>query len=147
MLSFTVGYLTHTQPGEQVLIIDAGGGTIDISTYTVLNSRPLQVEELYEPKCEPGQSSWQIFVVDSIRLGLVEGGELVTMRATEKIKGAFQHPTCRPSHQPATRDVEGLWTRHSGELGSVFPEVRRWDKEGLFEQPTGSIRQIWLPEG
>ena len=63
--------MTRPQPGEQVLIIDAGGGTIDISTYTVLNNRPLQVEELYEPKCEPDQLSWQIFLFDSIgfRLG------------------------------------------------------------------------------
>ena len=90
-----------------------------------------------------GRFLWSIAFV----LGLVEGGELVTMRATEKVKGAFQHPTCRPINQPATRDVEGLWTRHSGELGNVFPEVRRWDKEGLLEQPSGSIRQIWLPEG
>jgi len=34
------------------LIIDAGGGTIDISTYKVLRNVPLQVEELYEPQCE-----------------------------------------------------------------------------------------------
>jgi len=48
-------FLIHLQIGEQVLIIDAGGGTIDISTYKVLNNRPLQVEELYEPKCESDQ--------------------------------------------------------------------------------------------
>ena len=45
-------FLTRSQPGEQALIIDAGGGTIDISTYKVLGSGPLRVEELYEPKCE-----------------------------------------------------------------------------------------------
>ena len=43
--------LTRSQPGEQVLIIDAGGGTIDINTYKVLSTGPLHVEELYEPKC------------------------------------------------------------------------------------------------
>ena len=45
-------FLTHSQAGEQVLIIDAGGGTIDISTYKVLSSGPLRVEELYAPECE-----------------------------------------------------------------------------------------------
>ena len=50
--SFRLACLIRPQPGEQVLIIDAGGGTIDISTYTVLNNTPLQVEELYEPECE-----------------------------------------------------------------------------------------------
>ena len=49
-------FLTRSQPGEQALIIDAGGGTIDISTYTVLSNGPLRVEELYEPKCESGPS-------------------------------------------------------------------------------------------
>ena len=44
---------THLQRGEQALIIDAGGGTIDISTYKVLSNGPLRVEELHEPKCEP----------------------------------------------------------------------------------------------
>jgi hypothetical protein len=48
--------LTRSQPGEQTLIIDAGGGTIDISTYKVLSNGPLRVEELYEPKCESGPS-------------------------------------------------------------------------------------------
>ena len=32
---------TRLQPGDQVLIIDAGGGTIDVSTYTVLDNGPL----------------------------------------------------------------------------------------------------------
>jgi len=49
-------FLTRSQPDEQVLIIDAGGGTIDISTYTVLDDGPLQVEELYEPQCESDPS-------------------------------------------------------------------------------------------
>jgi len=47
---------THSQRGEQALIIDAGGGTIDISTYKVLGNRPLRVEELYEPQCESDSS-------------------------------------------------------------------------------------------
>jgi hypothetical protein len=62
--------LTHSQPGEQVLIIDAGGGTIDISTYKVLSNGPLQVEELYEPKCEPDQPHWQIFLLDILHFRL-----------------------------------------------------------------------------
>ena len=45
-------FLTRWQPGEQALIIDAGGGTIDISTYKVIRNGPLQLEELYEPQCE-----------------------------------------------------------------------------------------------
>ena len=38
-------------------------------------------------------------------LGLVEGGELVTMRAADMVRGVFQHPTCKPINQPVTRVV------------------------------------------
>ena len=62
-----VTHLTCSQPGEQVLIVDAGGGTIDISTYTVTNNKPLQVEELYEPECKL-DTSWLICSVDNSRI-------------------------------------------------------------------------------
>ena len=48
----------HSQPGEQVLIINAGGGTIDINTYEVIDDSPVQVEELHEPDCELN-GSWR----------------------------------------------------------------------------------------
>ena len=47
------------------MIIDAGGGTIDISAYTVLDNGPLRVEESYEPQCESCQSSSQMLLFDS----------------------------------------------------------------------------------
>ncbi|KAF9782380.1 hypothetical protein BJ322DRAFT_1010304 [Thelephora terrestris] len=62
---------THNQAGEslkhgdKVLIVDAGGGTIDISSYVVTGDAPLQVEELFRPEC------------------LLQGGEFVTARARE----------------------------------------------------------------
>jgi len=59
-------FLTHSQPGEQALIIDAGGGTIGISTYKVLSTGPLRVGELYEPQRESDPSKLQIFLFDSI---------------------------------------------------------------------------------
>ena len=36
------------------MVIDAGGGTIDISSYTVTSPSPLKVEEFHEPKCNHG---------------------------------------------------------------------------------------------
>ena len=35
-----------------MLVVDAGGGTIDISSYVVTNNAPLQVEELFRPECQ-----------------------------------------------------------------------------------------------
>ena len=43
--------LTCQQHGDRVLIVDAGGGTIDISSYLVTDNLPLQVKELFQSKC------------------------------------------------------------------------------------------------
>ena len=61
--------LTCLKVGKQALIIDAGGGTIDISTYKVLNTRPLRAEELHEPKCESDPSQLQVFYNARFRYG------------------------------------------------------------------------------
>ena len=41
-----------SQVDHKVLVIDAGGGTIDISSYTVHAKSPLRVEELCVPICK-----------------------------------------------------------------------------------------------
>ena len=71
------------------MIIDAGGGTIDVSTYKVLGNKPLRVEELYEPKCESDPTRLQVFRSITFILGLVQGGEIVTVRATAMVRGVF----------------------------------------------------------
>jgi len=85
----SVGLLIRSQRGEQVLIIDAGSGTIDISTHAVLDDRPLRVEELYEPKCELDQLSWYVFHPMVFVSGLLQGGEFVTARAIATVRGTF----------------------------------------------------------
>ena len=66
-------------------------------------------------------------------LGLFQGGEFVTMRATETVRGTFQRSTHRLMTQPAPRDVAGFPVEHPREVGSIFSEVRRRGKEGLLE--------------
>ena len=44
------GLMRH-QHGDRVLIVDAGGGTIDISSYVITERTPLRVEELFQPQC------------------------------------------------------------------------------------------------
>lgn len=73
---FCAGYTRackDIKPAEQVLIIDAGGGTIDISTYTVVNDAPLQVEESCEPDC------------------ILQGGEFVTARARAMVQEKWKN--------------------------------------------------------
>jgi len=126
-------FLTYSQPGEQALTIDAGGKTIDISTYKVLSTGPLQVEELYEPERESCPSRLQISYLIAFISGLVQGGELVTVRAADMVKGVFIHSIHRPIAQPATREVEAFQPRHPQRPGSIFPEVRRRGEGDLFD--------------
>jgi len=102
---------THTHAGEnlkhgdKVLVVDAGGGTIDISSYAVTDNSPLEVEELFQPKC------------------LHHGGEFVTARAktmvTEKLKQSkFNTPEDLSTF--AQRFDEGLKRVFSDDSGSQF---------------------------
>ena len=47
------GYIltNRLKPGHKVLVVDAGGGTVDVSSYTVDSTTPLKVVEFHEPKC------------------------------------------------------------------------------------------------
>lgn len=38
--------------GSKVMIVDAGGGTVDLSTYTFVTKSPLTVEEVSTPDCQ-----------------------------------------------------------------------------------------------
>ena len=44
--------MQRSQASHKVLVIDAGGGTIDMSSYTVCTKSPLKVEEIHLPKCK-----------------------------------------------------------------------------------------------
>ncbi|KAI0708756.1 hypothetical protein C8T65DRAFT_650008 [Cerioporus squamosus] len=39
------------QEGQSIMIVDAGGGTVDISSYAVLSMSPVSVEEVTSPDC------------------------------------------------------------------------------------------------
>ncbi|VDB90855.1 unnamed protein product [Peniophora sp. CBMAI 1063] len=42
---------TNIQAGKKVMIIDAGGGTVDISTYAFKSTTPVTIEEIAIPAC------------------------------------------------------------------------------------------------
>ncbi|EKM53451.1 uncharacterized protein PHACADRAFT_148058 [Phanerochaete carnosa HHB-10118-sp] len=46
------GLATHVlKDGETVIVVDAGGGTIDLTTYTFVTSAPIVMEEVAPPDC------------------------------------------------------------------------------------------------
>lgn len=95
------------------MIIDAGGGTIDISTYEVVNDKPLQVEELYEPECESNASQCRLPQLTRFVLGLLQGGEFVTARARAMVKGASKSVFRRSVTQLTSREAQRLQIQHS----------------------------------
>ncbi|KAF9650933.1 hypothetical protein BDM02DRAFT_3127282 [Thelephora ganbajun] len=93
--------LTHfqwQQPGDKVLIVDAGGGTIDISSYAVLDNAPLQVGELFRPE-------WR-----RVRYSEGEGGS--------RRKSKFNTPEDIPAF--AQKFDEGLKRVFSDDKGSQY---------------------------
>ena len=40
------------QAGFKFVVLDAGGGTLDVSSYTVTDSSPVELRELTTPDCE-----------------------------------------------------------------------------------------------
>jgi len=85
--------------GDKVLIVDAGGGTIDISSYVVNNDAPLEVEELFQPNC------------------LLQGGEFVTARAREMVSEKLKN-----SKFNTTEDISAFAQKFDEGLKRVFAD-------------------------
>lgn len=51
--------LTASQDGARAMIVDAGGGTVDLSTYRFTDMSPISVEEIAPPGCKSSPSSVQ----------------------------------------------------------------------------------------
>lgn len=72
-----------------MMIVDAGGGTVDLSTYAFTTAQPVSVEEI-----APADCMFTISVVDASlkllnnSLGILQGSTRVNMRALEFLKGA-----------------------------------------------------------
>ncbi|KAF9782375.1 hypothetical protein BJ322DRAFT_1111242 [Thelephora terrestris] len=116
--------VSHTRAGEnlkrgdKVLIVDAGGGTIDISSYVVTSGAPLQVEELFRPEC------------------LLQGGEFVTARAREMASGKFNiTQKLKPSRFNTPEDIEAFVQKFDEGLKRIFSDDR-----GVHYIKFGSLR-------
>jgi len=111
------------KPGDKVLVIDAGGGTIDISSYTVLDNAPLQAEELFQPKC------------------LLHGGEFVTARARAIVKEKLGH-----SKFNTPEDLSAFAQKFDEGLKRVFSDDRgqQYIKFGSSNLP---FSPQWNPSG
>ncbi|KAF9812314.1 hypothetical protein IEO21_06256 [Rhodonia placenta] len=75
------GLATETiQNGKTVMIVDAGGGTVDLSTYTFTTISPMSVEEVVAPDCIPG---------------IMQGSTTVNVRARNFLQAKLARSTYR----------------------------------------------------
>ena len=65
LLSVTTCILRHFQDGETVIIVDAGGGTVDLTTYTFITAAPIVMEEVAPPACTYNAHHLSVFHLSS----------------------------------------------------------------------------------
>ena len=71
------------------MIIDAGGGTVDISTYAFKSVEPVKVEEISVPSCKYHERSGLLPRRAHRLPGLLEGSVIVRHRAEALIRGTL----------------------------------------------------------
>ena len=78
--------------GSNVTVIDAGGGTVDISTYKFTGDSPVEIEEIVAPGCKCGLSSLASSPAEcTVPPGIFEGSVMIRQRAEEYLRGSFHH--------------------------------------------------------
>lgn len=74
------------------MIVDAGGGTVDLSTYTFAEAKPIEIEEIAPPGCKPSIN--RVLSLSDPLLGVLQGSVFVRDRASKYLKGTYltRHP-------------------------------------------------------
>ena len=73
---------------QGVVIIDAGGGTIDISVYSVVSSPTVTVKEIAPAECKFLYYLLGAHKSNTILLGRLQGSVFVTLRAEQFLQSA-----------------------------------------------------------
>ena len=68
------------------MIIDTGGGTVDLSTYVFTQKSPLKVSEIASPDCLLSLMLPQKHI-SNVREGIFQGSVIVSRRAELHLKG------------------------------------------------------------
>lgn len=79
-----------SQAGKSVMIIDAGGGTVDISSYSFVSTTPLvRVEEIASAECERTHD----LTLEGAHSGsgVIQGSTRVNVRAEKFLRGESLH--------------------------------------------------------
>lgn len=85
----------NTEP-QGVVIIDAGGGIIDLSMYS-MSFNPLFCEEIAPPECMRLLLTAEFLLIPPSCLGRLQGSVFVTRRAVALLQGPFFFPFVSPS--------------------------------------------------
>lgn len=70
MFPYTSFYLTayskFNQVGTKIVVADLGGGTIDVSSFRVVNPKPLRLQETLRPDCQLNSLCSLRYAVDDV---------------------------------------------------------------------------------
>ncbi len=76
-----------SQTGGSVMIVDAGGGTVDISSYSFTSTTPISVEEVATAECESFIYVHSLGILRPSSPGIMQGSTRVNVRAEKFLKG------------------------------------------------------------
>ena len=68
------------------MIIDAGGGTVDLSSYTITSTTPIEIAEIAAPDCTYTLSTSFLIQALIVASGIFEGSVIVRHRAENYIR-------------------------------------------------------------
>lgn len=74
--------------GHGFIVADAGGGTLDISSYAIRGTSPLVIEEIAPPDCAYPHVKCNCFLIIFV-LGVFAGSVFVSRRARAFFEGSF----------------------------------------------------------
>ena len=130
------------------MVIDAGGGTVDFSTYTFTNSTPIVIKEIAEPGCK-----FSIHICYNMQLrrswpGIYQGSVLVGGRASAYFKGVSRSFICY-ANISNRRHLEKLASSPFGKdsyVEAITTEFNRTTKKRFKGTGTSSIKFGNVPD-
>ena len=69
------------------MVLDAGGGTLDVDSYEVMNANPVELREIVRPDCTQILLRLLLVYDSSTAIGRFAGSVFVNMAAREIIEG------------------------------------------------------------
>ncbi|KAL6307414.1 hypothetical protein BKA93DRAFT_727356 [Sparassis latifolia] len=155
--------------GHGFIVADAGGGTLDISSYAIRGTVPLVIEEIAPPDCTSGVFAGSVFVsrraraffedkLKTSKYGSPDSLDHITKRFDETTKRLFRDdkdlqfvPFGSPLDKDISAGIRGGQLRLKGtEVAALFQpsiEAAVLSIENQVSASGGAVKSVWLVGG